>query len=173
MDQQKIGAFLTDRRKSLGLTQGEIAQKLHVSNNAVSKWERGICLMDLSLLKPLAEILQVEVIDILSGENISQTKSTEKYEEAIINIVKHNKMESKAFGAYGLIIAFIVLVFFKTYNKLNYSDLMVMVSSFITAKFLYKYKIEKKTKNILIAVLFLTLTLVFLLDFIKSVDLLK
>ena len=52
----------------------DIAEKLNISKNAVSKWERGICLMDMSLLKPLSEILDVSVNDILSGEKTKKRR---------------------------------------------------------------------------------------------------
>lgn len=64
MDKVKIGQFIAKCRKEQKLTQEQLAEKLGVSKNAVSKWERGICLMDMSLLKPLSELLQVSVIDI-------------------------------------------------------------------------------------------------------------
>lgn len=74
MDKAKTGQFIAACRKNKKLTQEQLAEKLNVSKNAVSKWERGICLMDMSLLKPLSEILGVSVNDILSGEKISDDK---------------------------------------------------------------------------------------------------
>ena len=78
MNQEKIGKFIAQKRKSKKLTQEQLAEKLGVSTNAVSKWERGLCLMDMSLLKPLSKILDVTINEILSGEEIKQ--------EDIINI---------------------------------------------------------------------------------------
>ena len=74
MDKVKIGQFIANCRKDKKLTQEQLAEKLNISKNAVSKWERGICLMDMSLLKPLSEILGVSVNDILSGEKIPEDK---------------------------------------------------------------------------------------------------
>ena len=70
MNQEKIGKFIAKKRKSKSLTQKQLVEKLGVSINAVSKWERGLCLMDLSLLKPLSQILGVTINEILSGEEI-------------------------------------------------------------------------------------------------------
>ncbi len=72
MDQEKIGKFICECRKGKGLTQAALAEKLNVSDRAVSKWERGICLMDMSLLKPLSEILGVSVNELLAGEKIEE-----------------------------------------------------------------------------------------------------
>ena len=86
MDKLKIGQFIANCRKDKKLTQEQLAEKLNISKNAVSKWERGICLMDMSLLKPLSEILGVSVNDILSGEKIPEDKIKEKSEENIIKL---------------------------------------------------------------------------------------
>ena len=83
MDKVKIGQFIAKCRKDKKITQEQLAEKLNISKNAVSKWERGICLMDMSLLKPLSEILGVSVNDILSGEKIPEDKIKEKSEENV------------------------------------------------------------------------------------------
>ncbi len=49
MDQVKIGRYISEKRKALGLTQAELAEKLGMSNKSVSKWERGVCLPDVSV----------------------------------------------------------------------------------------------------------------------------
>lgn len=86
MNQEHIGNFIAEKRRENNLTQEGLAEKLGVSINAVSKWERGLCLMDMSLLKPLSEILQVEVIDILSGEIISAKDKEKEYENLILKL---------------------------------------------------------------------------------------
>ena len=70
MNQEKIGKFIAESRKEKKLTQEELAEKLGITKNAVSKWERGLCLMDMSLLKPLSDILDVSINEILAGEKI-------------------------------------------------------------------------------------------------------
>ena len=83
MNQEKIGKFIQELRKEKGLTQEELAEKLGITKNAVSKWERGISLMDLSLLKPLSEILEVSITEILSGDRIDD-KSLKNVSENVI-----------------------------------------------------------------------------------------
>lgn len=169
MDQEKIGRFIAEMRKKRNLTQTDLGEKLKVSTNAVSKWERGICLMDMSLLKPLANILEVQVLDILSGEIVSQENTQNKYEETIYSLAKLQKDESKAFGIYGLIIMFVIIVAIKTYANLNYSDVMSMITMVIAFKFFYKYRMTKNRLNIAISIISFIFSLVFLLDFIKNV----
>lgn len=74
--------------KEKHLTQEQLAEKLNISTNAVSKWERGICLMDIRLLKPLSEILEVSANEILSGERISEEQYKQK--QKIILCSYHN-----------------------------------------------------------------------------------
>lgn len=59
MDQKKIGKYIAEKRKALGFTQVQLAEKLNMSNKSVSKWERGVCLPDVSLYSKLCEILGI------------------------------------------------------------------------------------------------------------------
>ena len=84
MNQEKIGKFIAELRKQKKLTQEQLAEKLGITKNAVSKWERGLGLMDLSLLKPLSEILGVSVTEILNGEKIDEEIDLKSEEILII-----------------------------------------------------------------------------------------
>ena len=66
MDREMLGRFIAQRRKELDLTQRELAEKLHVTDKAVSKWERGAGCPDISLLEPLAEALGLSVDQLLT-----------------------------------------------------------------------------------------------------------
>ena len=70
MDLIKIGKYIASKRKALGLTQAQLAEKLGMSSKSVSKWERGRGFPDISLIETLAETLQVSVPELLSGEQI-------------------------------------------------------------------------------------------------------
>ena len=69
MDQNKIGKFIAECRKNKKLTQEELANKLNVSNKSVSRWENGVNMPDISLFKPLCEILDISIEELLSGEH--------------------------------------------------------------------------------------------------------
>ncbi len=75
IDKNRFGKFLAEQRKEKGYTQKELAQKLMVSDKAVSKWETGTSMPDVSLLIPLAELLDVTVTELLEGKKI-QTETT-------------------------------------------------------------------------------------------------
>ena len=90
MDQEKIGKFIATLRKEKGLTQQELAEKLGITKNAVSKWERGLGLMDMSLLKPLSEILDVSVTEILNGERFLKEEINTQSEKVLISTLDYS-----------------------------------------------------------------------------------
>ena len=71
VDQVKIGKFIAERRKAQGLTQLQLSEKLHVTDKAVSKWERGKSMPDSSIMPALCRVLDITVNDLLSGEAVS------------------------------------------------------------------------------------------------------
>lgn len=92
MDQNKSGKFIAKLRKDKKLTQEQLAEKMGVSINAVSKWERGLSFPDVSLLKELCNELGISVEELINGE---EDKSEEAKERAIINVVKSKNKEKK------------------------------------------------------------------------------
>ena len=80
MDNLKFGAFLAQQRKEKGMTQRELADRLHVTDKAVSKWETGKGFPDVKLMEPLAEVLEVSLVELLRGER--QERDTMTVEEA-------------------------------------------------------------------------------------------
>lgn len=80
MDREKFGVFLSELRKEQGLTQKEVAERLFVTDKAVSKWERGLSMPDTALLMPLADLFGVTVTELLRGERMAQEDSVERQE---------------------------------------------------------------------------------------------
>jgi len=90
MDQEKIGKFIMNLRKEKNLTQRELALKLGVTDRAISKWENGRGMPDLSLLQPLCDILGITVNELFNGEIITE-KRIENYEKTVINTIDYSK----------------------------------------------------------------------------------
>ncbi len=67
MDAKKTGKYISDNRKKQGLSQKELAEKLNVTDKAISKWERGLSFPDISMLIPISEILEISLYDLLTG----------------------------------------------------------------------------------------------------------
>ena len=72
MDAMKFSTFVQTRRKELSLTQAQLGEKLGVTDKAISRWERGVGFPDISLLEPLAQQLEVTVVELMRGERMEQ-----------------------------------------------------------------------------------------------------
>ena len=83
IDKAKFGSFVASLRKEKGMTQKELAQKLYVSDKAVSKWETGASIPDVALLAPLAACLGVTVAELLEGRRIQTPLDTAQVEEVV------------------------------------------------------------------------------------------
>ena len=95
MDLIKIGKYIAGKRKELALTQKQLAEKLGMSDKSVSKWERGVCLPDVSVYAELCDILGISINEFLAGEDIPKENMIRKSEENIIGVTKDSKKKQK------------------------------------------------------------------------------
>ena len=110
MNQEKIGKFIAKCRKDKNLTQGELADKLNISNKAISKWETGRGMPDASIMLELCAYLGITVNELLSGEKLEEEEYKEKANENIINIAKESEKNKKVKNKI-IIVLTIVIVF--------------------------------------------------------------
>ena len=96
MDQIKTGGFIAELRKNQNMTQRELAEKLGVTDRAISKWENGRGLPDVSLMKPLCEILGITVTELLNGERASETETINKMEETVYEVLADRENQLNA-----------------------------------------------------------------------------
>lgn len=94
MDNTKMGEIIRETRKKKGLTQKDIATHLHITDRAVSKWERGICAPDLALLEPLSEILEISIAELITGEVDVADENKEKVELVVKETIEYSKQET-------------------------------------------------------------------------------
>ena len=87
MDQTKIGKFIASKRKEHGLTQSQLAEKLGITDKAVSKWETGKSLPDLSLFTPLCSLLDITLNELLLGEVIPDDCLKEKSDQVLFDVI--------------------------------------------------------------------------------------
>lgn len=88
MDNQKFGKFILSLRKEKGWTQLELAEKLNVTDKAISKWERGIGFPDIKMIEPIAEVFGVSILEIMRSEKSNeQPIALESASEAITNVI--------------------------------------------------------------------------------------
>ena len=95
MDQTKIGKFIADRRKGANLTQMQLAEKLGITDRAISKWETGKALPDSSIMLELCDLLGITVNDLLSGEVIVVDNYNKKMENNLLELVKQKEKNDK------------------------------------------------------------------------------
>lgn len=99
MNQTQIGKFISECRKAKGWTQNQLAEKLGITDKAVSKWETGRSMPDLSLFTPLCNLLEITLNELLAGEHIPEEELREKTDkvlmEVIANWLGHDKWELK------------------------------------------------------------------------------
>ena len=121
MNQIKIGKFIAECRKSVNLTQLQLAEKLGITDKAISKWERGISMPDTSIMLELCEIVGISVNELLSGERIQMENSDRQNEKVLLEMAKELEKKNKsvwtsmwiimALGILGLIGGLVVAAF--------------------------------------------------------------
>ena len=161
MDYEKIGKFILLLRKEQGLTQSQLAEKLDVTNIAISKWERGLGAPDISLLRNLSSILKVSINEILIGEKLESITKEQSDEILVESIFLYQEKGIKKTISISLIIfmfTFFVasLVIFNVSMILSRFYLYVVFSIlgclFISLLFSIKLLNSKQTKKILILI---------------------
>ena len=110
MDQIKIGKFIASRRKEQGMTQAALAEKLGISDKAVSKWETGKSMPDSGIMLDLCEILEITVNELLSGEKIMTEVYDKRAEENLLAMRREVEEKNRQLLRAEYLIAFPVIV---------------------------------------------------------------
>ena len=169
MDNTKIGGFIAKLRKEKNITQKELADSLNVTNKAISKWERGICYPDITILQDLCNILDITLIELFNGEKISTDSVTNDFanqilEDSVVYSQDIIKNEDKRFKkrsivfSFSIIMVLIIGIVIVDYNRyLNYKEpafsFLTTTAEYhendkITEYYGFGYKvIEYQTKN--------------------------
>ncbi|MBQ6884496.1 MAG: helix-turn-helix transcriptional regulator [Clostridia bacterium] len=95
MDQAKIGKFIALCRKKQNLTQMQLAEKLNITDRAISKWENGRSMPDSSIMLELCNVLEISVNDLLNGEVIIMDNYKEKSEQLLLELAKQKESADK------------------------------------------------------------------------------
>ena len=95
MDQIKIGRFIAECRKKANLTQMQLAEKLGITDKAISKWERGVAMPDTSIMLELCDILGISVNELLNGEKINMENNDQKNEQLLLDMAKELEKKDK------------------------------------------------------------------------------
>ena len=112
MDMIKVGRFISTKRKEQNLTQMQLAEKLSITDRAVSKWECGKALPDSSIMIELCEILNISVNELLTGEEIEMEKYDKQVEQNLIEMVKQKEESDKRLLNIEIVLMAISITFF-------------------------------------------------------------
>ncbi len=127
MDQVKIGKFIAEQRKEKKLTQTQLAEKLNITDRAISKWENGKAMPDSSIMLELSNLLGISVNELLEGEKIQQEKYRKVAEENLIkmkqneeNIQKKAHIVQTVFTTLCLLLSLSIMGIFIVHMEMNY-----------------------------------------------------
>lgn len=122
MDQIKIGKFIAACRKQKNLTQMQLAEKLNITDKAISKWERGLSMPDSSIMLELCGILGITVNDLLSGEVITMENYNKESEKNLLEVIKQKEQADKRLLTLEVFVGYLVSIIFTA---------LVFVASFV------------------------------------------
>ena len=135
MNQEKTGKFIANLRKEKNMTQQELAEKLNVTDRAISHWENGRRLPDISLLKELGDVFNVTIDEIINGERITEKDQKKLLNDSMIEIyTSRKKIENLQILTELLICAGIVITITLTSlisKTLNEKIITICIGSFV------------------------------------------
>lgn len=142
MDQIKIGKFIAECRKKNNLTQMQLAEKLNITDRAISKWENGKAMPDSSIMLDLCNELKISVNELLSGEVIKMDNYNEKLEQNLIDMVKQKEetdrkmLKLEIVVGYISSITFLILIFVASFIEMqNWIRILLIAFGLITFTF--------------------------------------
>ena len=110
MDQVKIGRFIAERRKQCGYTQMQLAEKLNITDRAVSKWETGRSMPDSSIMPELCKLLGITLNDLFNGEVVVMEDYKKKSEELIIEMTRQKEAADKKLLSLEIVIGILAML---------------------------------------------------------------
>ena len=152
MDQIKIGKFIAERRKMQNLTQMQLAEKLNITDRAVSKWETGRAMPDSSIMLELCDILKISVNDLLCGEAVTMDNCNKESEKILLEMIKQKEQSDKrllamewVIGALSIIVLFVPIIIASLLTMEEWQRVALIFSGFIPAivGFAFAVKIEQ------------------------------
>lgn len=129
MDQIKIGKFIKQKRKEKKITQSELAEKLNVTDRAISKWENGVCMPDSGIITKLCKILNITINDLFSGEVVDMKNDEKSLENNLIEMTRLKQESDKQLLFLEILIGVLAVIILVV---------CIFVASFINMKDIYK-----------------------------------
>ncbi len=133
MDNKQIGLFIAEQRKKKKLSQKQLAEKINVTDKAVSRWETGKGMPEISLLQPLAKELGISVSELLNGKLIEQNNALHAADEIIVKSLKKSNDKSKIVFALAAVVLFlitVIILIIGAYLNFRFSELLKQTFDF-------------------------------------------
>ena len=152
MDQIKIGKFISERRKAVGLTQLQLAERLNITDRAISKWECGRAMPDSSIMLELCDILQITVNDLLCGEVVKVDNYSKELEKNLIEMIERKETSDKhllivewVIGILSILVLLIPIIIGALLPMAEWQKVILCFSGFIPAfiGFFFALRIEQ------------------------------
>lgn len=123
MNQEKIGKFIAECRKQEGLTQMQLAERLNVTDRAVSKWETGRAMPDSSIMLDLCNVLKISIGDLFNGGKLSMENKKEELEKELLQMLKKKEEADKRLLSLEVVLGITMVIIFFT---------LAMIASLVT-----------------------------------------
>ena len=171
MDAKILGNYIAARRKELGMTQANLAEKIHVTDKAVSRWERSVGLPDIENLEALAKALEVSLVSLMQGKTCDEKHiSIQDAEELVINTIKISKETSKLqkgfwgsiLGIFGIIIVLLCILLLRDGKIVMYSVASIVWGIPIVDRVFLKTHYVRRTMLVSVGFAFLSVWIQFL-----------
>ena len=153
MDQVKIGRFIAECRREKNLTQMQLAEKLNITDRAVSKWENGRAMPDSSIMIELCSVLGINVNELLSGERIEMENYNKIAEEKLLTLKKQKEESDKRLlnieGIMGIIsiIMYLIMVMIVSFSNMQDNTrvlIIMLLTVFVFIECLLALRIEQQ-----------------------------
>lgn len=137
MNLKKVGSFIAQKRKEKGYTQEVLGEKLGITSNTLSKWERGVNAPDISLLKSISDELEISLEELLCGEENDEDDETTSASDRIVDGIKYYTNRAKkryvkifSYCIFFVIFAFSIIFLITNYNRFRIYGLKSKNSSY-------------------------------------------
>lgn len=145
MDQQKIGAFISECRKEKGLTQAQLAEKLGVSDKSVSRWENGRTMPDMSLYEDICDVLDIQVSELLYARRMEDQEKIARGEKSALGIFR-TRSALETFGIFTEILIFVGIIITITLTKVLAETPSQIVITMICGCFVWVFGLVLRVK---------------------------
>lgn len=145
MNQIQIGKFIADRRKKFKMTQSELAEKIGITNRAVSKWETGKSIPDVSIMLELCEILDISVNELLCGKQLNEKEEQKEAEENTLTMLMA-KGELENFRILTEILIFAGIIIATTLTSILSVTVIQKIITLVTGCFVWGYGLWMRIK---------------------------